>query len=125
MLFDRCMPNLVQHDGKIANVVSQGDAGNTAYIIFEGSLSVVVRNSDGSRAIIKKLGPGDVFGEFCLFDDGRRSADVATNGTEVSYVGFNAHDLQVIATTYPGFNDFLEKVKADRIPHSMRTSTNT
>jgi CRP-like cAMP-binding protein len=61
-----------------AEIVKQGQAGDAMYLLLEGELRVRLMIS-GKETIIVTLGPGEFFGEACLFDHGPRSADVIAN----------------------------------------------
>jgi hypothetical protein len=61
-----------------AVVVKQGDRSNAMYLILEGELSVHLNLGD-QETELAILGAGDFFGDFALFDNGRRSADVVAN----------------------------------------------
>lgn len=59
-------------------IVREGDVGDAMFLILEGE--VHVRLLVGSReSQLATLGPGEFFGETCLFDCGVRSADVVAN----------------------------------------------
>lgn len=59
-------------------LVRQGMAGDTMYLILEGEFRVRLMIG-GKETILAQLGAGDCFGEIALFDDGTRSADVVAN----------------------------------------------
>lgn len=61
-----------------AEVVKQGDHGNTMYLILEGEFRVRVK-IDGKETILTTLSIGEFFGDISLFDHGPRSADVVAN----------------------------------------------
>ena len=54
-----------------STLVNEGDFGYAAYAITEGTADVL---HDG--AVIRALGPGDVFGEIAILSGGRRTATV-------------------------------------------------
>jgi serine/threonine protein kinase len=56
-------------------IVSEGDEGDTAYIIESGSCDVFKR-VDGREQWLRRLSTGAVFGEMAVFTGGRRSATV-------------------------------------------------
>lgn len=59
-------------------VVRQGDPGDAMFLIMSGELRA--RTVIGGReTILTTFGPGDIFGEMSLFDQGPRSADVVAN----------------------------------------------
>lgn len=54
-------------------IVSAGDEGNEAFIIIEGEVEV---NTPNEGRILATLGPGDLFGEYAILTEEKRSADV-------------------------------------------------
>ena len=56
-------------------VVTQGDVGDTLYVVVQGEVSVRV---DGQE--IARLGEGEHFGELSLVDEQPRSADIVATG---------------------------------------------
>lgn len=56
-------------------IVSEGEAGSSAYIIQSGSCDVW-KNFQGQPRLIRRLGPGDVFGETAVFAGGLRTASI-------------------------------------------------
>ena len=66
-------------------VVKQGEPGDCAYFIVDGTAYVEVSSdSDGRRKVVATLGKGDLFGELSLILDQKRSASVvASNHLEV------------------------------------------
>lgn len=59
-------------------VVEEGSPGNSFYVILDGTARVV--RGRGQRAI-RRLGPGDHFGEMTLLDGGPRSMTVIAEST--------------------------------------------
>ncbi len=58
-----------------AVIIRQGDVGDFAYIVQEGRCEVY-RDVDGTRTVIRTIGPGEVFGEIGLFTSAERTASV-------------------------------------------------
>jgi CRP-like cAMP-binding protein len=67
---------------QFSEIVKQGQAGDTMYLVLEGELRVRLMIG-GKETTIVTLGPGEFFGEICLFDHGPRSADVVANKDSV------------------------------------------
>jgi len=73
----------------------QGDVGDCAYLILQGSARVSYRTMD-KETMLAKLEAGDYFGEVCLVEPGVRSADVTT-----------ATECQLLKLTHTGFQEIL------------------
>jgi len=81
------------HPGE--TILSEGEPGDSAYLIVKGSVEVTVGEGASAR-VVGMLGAGDVFGEMSLIDPGPRSATVrALTATECLVTGFE----EFIATT--------------------------
>lgn len=64
---------VVYRSGEI--LMRQGDPGDDAYVIIEGTADVLVE-TDGGEQIVAQRGPGDLIGELALLCDAPRSATV-------------------------------------------------
>jgi len=58
-----------------AVIVQQGEAGDCMYVVQEGQV-VATLEKDGQETMLGLLGPGDFFGEMCVFEKQPRSATV-------------------------------------------------
>jgi hypothetical protein len=65
-----------------AEIVRQGDRGDTMYLILQGELRVRI-NVAGRETILTTLNTGEFFGDISLFDQGPRSADVVANSDSI------------------------------------------
>ena len=64
-------------------IISEGEFGDTAYLITAGSVEVTVGEGAKVKRSLAKLAAGEVFGEMSLVDSGPRSATVkALSDTE-------------------------------------------
>ena len=67
-------------------IVREGDEGDAAYIIRRGRCRVLKRQGD-AEVELRRMGPGEVFGETAIFAASRRSASVvAVDEVEVTVV---------------------------------------
>jgi len=57
-------------------IVQEGERGDAAYILVEGSCEVSKDMPTGGPQTIKTIGPGDVFGEMAILTEGPRTATV-------------------------------------------------
>jgi|GEM_PF-1244786 len=65
-------------------ILHQGEAGDSLFIIVEGQVNIIDKETNGEETLIAIRKPGDVIGEISLFDGGLRSADaIARNHTLV------------------------------------------
>jgi CRP/FNR family cyclic AMP-dependent transcriptional regulator len=57
-------------------ILTQDEPGNVAFLIVDGSVNVTLEHEDGRSFLLRRLGPGDLFGEMSLLDAEPRSASV-------------------------------------------------
>ena len=55
-------------------VFSEGEPGDSLYIVLSGKIKVGRRAADGRQNLIAVMGPSDMVGELSLFDPGPRTA---------------------------------------------------
>jgi CRP/FNR family cyclic AMP-dependent transcriptional regulator len=74
----RAMADLVRErrQPKGSLILTQGDEGETLFLIRSGQVKVAVVAEDGREVILSVLGAGSFFGEMALIDDEPRSAHV-------------------------------------------------
>jgi len=63
---------------KNAIVLTEGEMGDSLFMIQSGKVKVFIGDQDGREMILKILGPGDFFGEMSMIDKQPRSASVTT-----------------------------------------------
>src|SRR6478736_5641134 len=63
---------------KNAVVLTEGEAGDSLYMIQAGKVKVFIGDEEGREIILKILGPGSFFGEMSMIDKQPRSASVTT-----------------------------------------------
>jgi len=63
---------------KNAILMTEGDAGESMYVISSGLVKVFVSDDDGKELVLYEQGEGAVIGDIALLDDEPRSASVAT-----------------------------------------------
>lgn len=78
-------------------ILHAGDMPTSLYLILEGSVSILLEDTDGREIVLAYLGPGDFFGEMCLFPEQKaRTAIVRTR----------AQPTLVAEATYTAFRQF-------------------
>jgi CRP/FNR family cyclic AMP-dependent transcriptional regulator len=63
---------------KNAVVLTEGEIGDSLYMVESGRVKVFIGDEDGREIILKLLGPGQFFGEMAMIDQQPRSASVTT-----------------------------------------------
>ncbi|HLO75556.1 MAG TPA: Crp/Fnr family transcriptional regulator [Magnetospirillum sp.] len=56
---------------------SKGDTGNLLYLVVRGMIRVGVVSADGREVTYALVGPGHLFGEIAVLDNGPRTADAS------------------------------------------------
>lgn len=87
-LFSRMNPRQIGRLAKLATrrefpvntrILRRGDTGVALYLILSGRVQVSVQPEDSdTETVLGEIGPGGVFGEMALIDEGPRSANVTT-----------------------------------------------
>src|SRR5689334_15758150 len=73
----------VEHVSEGVKVAGEGAPGYSFFVIAEGTAIVTADGRD-----LRALGPGDLFGEIALLDDGRRTASMLTTAPARLFVLF-------------------------------------
>ena len=63
---------------KNAILMTEGDRGESMYVITSGQVKVFVSDDDGKELVLYQQGAGAVIGDIALLDDEPRSASVST-----------------------------------------------
>ena len=78
-------------DGEL--VFEYGDRADRVYVVSAGELMAVVPGKEGTA---RQIGPGDLVGEYGLFEHGARSATVTCQSA-----------VTMLSMDYPRFREFL------------------
>lgn len=57
-------------------IMRQGEAGDRAYIIEDGLVEIIIKNSEGREQAVGTRGEGSMIGEMCLVDQAPRTATI-------------------------------------------------
>ena len=55
-------------------VFHAGDPGDSLYIVREGEVELYIKDTVGQKIVLATAGPGDMFGELAMLDEGSRTA---------------------------------------------------
>lgn len=81
-------------------VFSQGDRGDTLYIIESGEVKITLSSADGKEIMLALLGRGDCFGELAVLDGEPRSADAVVK-QDCQLVLLHKNDFQRFLQAHP------------------------
>lgn len=97
-----------------AAVFSEGEQGDTLYVVLSGKVKVGRRAADGRENMLSVMGPSDMFGELSLFDPGPRTA-TATVLTDARLASLGHTSLRPWLTDRPEIAEQLLRVLARRL----------
>src|SRR5438105_1949849 len=99
---------------KNAVVLTEGEMGDSLYMIQSGKVKVFIGDEDGREIILKILNPGDFFGEMSMIDKQARSASVTTIEPS-TFLGLThgAYDKCIVQA--PGMGNMVMQVLAQRV----------
>jgi CRP/FNR family cyclic AMP-dependent transcriptional regulator len=95
-------------------VFSEGEPGDSLYIVLSGKIKVVRRAADGRQNLITLLGPSDMLGELSLFDPGPRTA-TATAVVDTRLSRLRKQSLRPWLSNRPEIAEQLLRVLARRL----------
>jgi CRP/FNR family transcriptional regulator, cyclic AMP receptor protein len=76
-------------------IFREGELGNMAYVVREGSVAIV-KQGDQGYVTLNTIGPGGMFGEMALIDSGRRLASaIAVTDTQCSVIRADTFEQRV------------------------------
>ena len=119
VLFRECEPELLKQIASVAKcvaykaqryVITEGEPGNSLYIIFSGKVEVVKELPSGRPVKLAELNNGDAFGEAALLDKVPRTRSVRTLRDTV-FLKLEREDFQRLVVSYMGADKIKEKLQ--------------
>ena len=95
-------------------IFTEGEPGDSLYIILSGKVKLGRRAADGRQNLIAVMGPSDMVGELSLFDPGPRTA-TATAVTDLRLARLRKAALRPWLTNRPEISEQLVRVLARRL----------
>ena len=83
---------------------ARGDPGTHLYLLAEGQVRLAVATRDGRELSFAIAGPGDLFGEIAVLDQGPRSAEATALTKTVAYT-LDRNDFRQLRSAYPAIAD--------------------
>lgn len=103
----------VEHYDNGEQVVKQGDAGDTMYLIQQGGCDVVVEKPGAYTQKVATLAAGNYFGEMSLLTGENRTATVIAKG-DALLIAISREAFQNIIVSLPEISEGLAKALAER-----------
>jgi hypothetical protein len=94
-------------------ILTEGEPGESVFILATGRVRVFVRNSSGQDGAIDELGEGAFFGEMAALSSRSRAATV-TAAAQCTLLELDKPALDTIVHSYPAVREILEKVFIER-----------
>lgn len=95
-------------------VFSEGDEGDTCYVVRAGTCRVTREHEDGRAITLATLGRGAIFGELAMFGTGVRSASVEA-ADDVQLLALTAADVRGLLRRHPELAEKLVVALAERL----------
>ena len=92
----------------------QGEMGDTAYVIIEGEVDILVEGDEGP-VLISKRGKNDVIGEIAIFCDVPRTATIKASSSEVVTLRIAKDVFMQIVNSHPAVAVEIIRILADRL----------
>jgi diguanylate cyclase (GGDEF)-like protein len=113
---------------KNSYVFKKGDESSSFFIVAEGEIAIIDKSSDKDEQILAHFIPGEIFGEFDLFEDDRRTAyAVASKKTRLLRFPAGDDDVDIAFRKNPGIFAkicySLITINAGRIRHTNKLVT--
>ena len=95
-------------------IFEEGGHGDWLYIVVDGEVEVLKRVPGASAMSIRRLGPGECFGEIALLGDHVRTA-TTRSVTAVNLLAVDREAFEALFSTLPPLRTFFERLIEDRM----------
>lgn len=95
-------------------IFREGEPGRHVYVVKSGALEVLRARPDGTTETLKRLGPGDPFGEMALLRQAPRNATIRTVTAAEVYRMSPGH-FAALYTNLPGLRDHFNSLMESRL----------
>lgn len=95
-------------------IFEEGGHGDWLYIVVEGQVEVLKQVDGRGPVALRRLGPGDCFGEIALLGDHLRTATTRSL-TAVDLLAMDREAFQALFSTFPPLRDFFTRLIAERM----------
>ncbi|MEO1172306.1 MAG: cyclic nucleotide-binding domain-containing protein [Myxococcota bacterium] len=103
-------------------IISEGQPGDSFFILVEGSVSVTRKGADGRTLNLAQLRPGAVFGEMALISKAPRSATVTAQG-DCDLVELKRSELEAQAHQLASVTQALRQFTQERFLNNLTATS--
>jgi NADH dehydrogenase len=100
-------------------IFEEGGHGDWLYIVVDGEVEVLKRVPGASEMSLRRLGPGECFGEIALLGDHVRTA-TTRSVTAVNLLAVDREAFEALFSTLPPLRHFFERLIAERMAPGAR-----
>jgi NADH dehydrogenase len=111
---DRAVSIRREHFEPGQSIFREGDHGDWLYIIEDGEVEVRKHIAGQGETPIRRLGPGDCFGEIALLGDHVRTASTQSL-TSANVLALDRDACQALLSTLPPLRDFFNRLLEERM----------
>ena len=102
-------------------VVSEGEPGDSLFVVTTGLCRAFVRNATGKNLEVRQLSEGDFFGEISILTGQPRTATITT-ATPCELLELSRGSLDSIIKTHPRVKEVLAEFHARRADSTVEAS---
>jgi NADH dehydrogenase len=95
-------------------VFREGDRGDWLYVVVEGEVEIAQKVPDQGETVLRRLGPGDCFGEIALVSERPRTA-TARCRTRADLLAVDRDAFNALFGTLPPLRGFFQQLIAERV----------
>jgi NADH dehydrogenase len=94
-------------------VFREGDRGDWLYVVVDGEVEISQKVPDQGEVVVRRLGPGECFGEIALVSERPRTA-TARCATRVDLLAVDRDAFNALFSTLPPLRGFFQQLIAER-----------
>jgi NADH dehydrogenase len=111
---DRAFTIQREHYEPGQTVFREGDRGDWLYVVVDGEVEIAQRSAAAGEMVLRRLGPGDCFGEIALVRQGPRTA-TARCLSRVNVLAVDREAFQALFATLPPLRGFFQQLITERL----------
>ncbi|MGH7325994.1 MAG: cyclic nucleotide-binding domain-containing protein [Candidatus Rokuibacteriota bacterium] len=111
---DRAFTIQREHYEPGQTVFREGDRGDWLYVVVDGEVEIIQKFPDQREVVLRRLGPGECFGEIALVSERPRTA-TARCLTRANVLAVDRDAFNALFATLPPLRGFFQQLIAERV----------